>query len=692
MNKFISFIAMLALTGQVFAATTTSTGEKILAGKKGSSTNVTLEANTNSANKPKLIYDKVAAKWKFSNDGTTSKDFGSGSGGGGGGVNLLTSDENPGFEEGTSGWTASGGSFTLETSAPLFGAQSAIFDASALNQTLSSTAKTVVEGLKGQNCLAMISYKYSGSSGDYKLQVYDGTNVLAEQGLDAATIASDAYVGFGCPTTGTVLVRVIAAVSNPGAITIDGTSRAGGSIQLGSNVLLAQVAPISNWELTSGFTATGAGSPTITAYTRRVGDTWEIRGYILLGTVSAADGSLILPSGKTIDTGKLGSAISQQAVGYWNLVGGGASQNINTDYASGQSPMFYDGSTNDRIFFTRTTLNGTSPTSQYDKTDGNVLWNNTGTNVVAFYIWGIPITGWSSNVSTLSTVDSAGQSWSGYHASDCSWARTNTAYGDPTADSTCTFTQRSSQGMGAVTSYLSGSDKLPGIVLSPSKAAVYFACAGYQVSTLGADGAVGAVELSDTSGFVIGEKEFVGYSGSIKRHSQTICGLYPVSAAGTKTLRLRTKHAASDATIAVNGQGNTSVEWTIFNVTNQLPMPYLIDTLTSGAGSAERVFRVRMAQCTSDPCTIIDQGGGTWLTGISWLGTGDYRLNIATGIFSATPTCVVQKRGQNGTTSNQKIWQKSLSATDVRVRATDSSGSTGQDSAEGFEMICMGPK
>lgn len=77
-----TLLIFLLLTVQAFAATTTSTGEKVLMGQKGSSTNITLEANTNAAagSKPRLIYDKSAAKWKISHDGTTSTEVGSNSG------------------------------------------------------------------------------------------------------------------------------------------------------------------------------------------------------------------------------------------------------------------------------------------------------------------------------------------------------------------------------------------------------------------------------------------------------------------------------------------------------------------------------------------------------------------------------------------------------------------------------------
>lgn len=66
------------LIANAMAATTTMTGEKVLMGQKGSATNVTMEANTNAAagSKPRLTYDKTAARWKISHDGTTSYEVG----------------------------------------------------------------------------------------------------------------------------------------------------------------------------------------------------------------------------------------------------------------------------------------------------------------------------------------------------------------------------------------------------------------------------------------------------------------------------------------------------------------------------------------------------------------------------------------------------------------------------------------
>lgn len=60
--------------------------------------NLTIEFDVGSANNPKILWNNATSKLRFTNNGTTFFDLGSGSGGGGGsGVNLVA---NPGFEEG----------------------------------------------------------------------------------------------------------------------------------------------------------------------------------------------------------------------------------------------------------------------------------------------------------------------------------------------------------------------------------------------------------------------------------------------------------------------------------------------------------------------------------------------------------------------------------------------------------------
>ena len=80
MTKLKLFIFALLVSSQAFAQTTTTTGEKILAGKKGSSTNIQIQANVSSSNKPEVRYDKTANKWKLSHDGTNFSEVGTAGG------------------------------------------------------------------------------------------------------------------------------------------------------------------------------------------------------------------------------------------------------------------------------------------------------------------------------------------------------------------------------------------------------------------------------------------------------------------------------------------------------------------------------------------------------------------------------------------------------------------------------------
>lgn len=210
----------------------------------GANTDKVIEANKGSGStNPKLRYQASGSKWQFSNDGSTYTDFG-GSGSSevqGVGFNLFTSTDNAGFEDGATTWTASGGSFTDDSSTPMFGSHSGSFDASALNQTLTSAAKTVVRGLysKGQRCAGVLTYTFTGSNGDYKLQAYDGSSVLAEVSLDASSTPVDAFVRFDCPSSGTMALRIIANVSNPGAIRLDGSGLTKGVAYIGYDVISA---------------------------------------------------------------------------------------------------------------------------------------------------------------------------------------------------------------------------------------------------------------------------------------------------------------------------------------------------------------------------------------------------------------------------------------------------------------------
>ncbi len=189
---------------------------------------------------PEIRWNNADSRIQFSNDGVTFKNVGSGAGGGGG-VNMLAED-NADFESALAGtWTASGGALSAETSNPLLGAQAANFDASATSQTLSSLSKSLtgdeLRGLRGKECEASFwSYYPNGSGGDYKIQVYDGTNVLVEADipLSQVDVRDTPRVIFTCPTTGNLILRVISTADGQ-ALIVDNAFMGEATISRGSS-------------------------------------------------------------------------------------------------------------------------------------------------------------------------------------------------------------------------------------------------------------------------------------------------------------------------------------------------------------------------------------------------------------------------------------------------------------------------
>lgn len=148
---------------------------------------------------------------------------------------------------------------------------------------------------------------------------------------------------------------------------------------------------ITAWALDSDVSFGGAGTTTNhSVWSRRVGDSLEIRGHFDTGTVAASAAALIIGGSRDIDTAKMTSGSFKQVVGYWNYLGGGSTSiNGGGAGASSQSPMIYDGSSTTQLQFTRST----GGSNNFSNENGSTVWGSSST--VAFFVTGIPIDGWS---------------------------------------------------------------------------------------------------------------------------------------------------------------------------------------------------------------------------------------------------------------------------------------------------------
>lgn len=219
--KIFGLVALILAPVIAYAASETRLGyDKVTI---GNSTAVNKEQRFNinlGAANPGLRGNTATSKIEFSHDGSVWKAIGSGGGAGGGGVVL---NENFGFEDGATGWTASGGTFAITSVAANvgFGVNAASWTPSALNQTLSYSALTLPAGLYGKVCA--ISWYYKGADANYVFEVTDGTNTLA---TSSATSTQSTYSGkqvlyFTCPSSGSVIPRVRATSASPAQIFVD---------------------------------------------------------------------------------------------------------------------------------------------------------------------------------------------------------------------------------------------------------------------------------------------------------------------------------------------------------------------------------------------------------------------------------------------------------------------------------------
>lgn len=216
MNKYLLglFVFIASTTAMGATAPQVIPNDQLQIGKTSAGDKTIILNNAAGAANPKIKWNNTDGKIQFSNDGTNFKNIGSGSGGGG--ISLIQ-DFNPDFEAGVTNWTPSAGTLSsTSVSAEVgLGLKAGKFIASASSQTVSSSAVSIPTGLQNKPCVGSFWYSTTEATNKYKVQVYDGTNVLAETTLEATTgyDKSNGYAAFSCPSSGTVLLRIISTGS-----------------------------------------------------------------------------------------------------------------------------------------------------------------------------------------------------------------------------------------------------------------------------------------------------------------------------------------------------------------------------------------------------------------------------------------------------------------------------------------------
>jgi len=593
--------------------------------------------------------------------------------------------KNDGVENGTRFWTASGGTLTT-TSTAGSGVLAGSWDSSAAAQTMCSDLKTI-QG-SDQNVSQEAGFMLQCASGTctHKIQVLDGSsNVLFSQDMVSSSTYVPNYYSSGAGGTGTKKLCLTSVAANEPIVYFDdgylGRSRNVGSVAQATLVAAGYIAGTTSCKLLRTNTSLGAfadvaACPGVTVE--------QNTGPGTLQTTDANNAKFTvssLPAGNYI-------AIVDQYIGENSNGTGTMTVALNDGTTTtGNSSVRVDGTgggNNPRV-----TITGAfNYTSTADRTftvfgaasGSNEIFienQNATINRINFRLMRFPS---SSEIAVRPELTNLVAS--AYHSNNCGWARSNAAYGDPAGDSTCTFTQVVNNN-GNITSALSGSDPLPGIIVTPNTAGTYKVCVNGASFSTGSG--VGAVQLlNSTNSVQLGEISSTTYT----RIPFYMCGLVQASSTSPVTVKLQIRNtAAANADIDVNtSASDRNLYWTVEKITQNTPAPILVGSVTSQSTGAERIERVRVAaSCTSSPCTIASQSG-SWVSSITRTTTGTYVLNINSGIFASAPDCVITNAAGGGYIMRLS---GTISATVIDFRGVDD---TGLLTDTGFAIHCMGPK
>jgi hypothetical protein len=282
-------------------------------------------------------------------------------------------------------------------------------------------------------------------------------------------------------------------------------------------------------------------------------------------------------------------------------------------------------------------------------------------------------------------------SWSGFHAqSDCSWARTNTALGDPTADASCTFTELTNQNFGTVTSALSAGNKLPGITFTPPRVGRYKVCAVTQQSTSDANPGVYASLTDGTT--PIAQVAWDGQLAGGYRFPYTLCGIFNAIDTSQKTIKIQTAVSSGTTTITSGSVNAYVISWSIFALDQSFPMPYYGGTITNSGGNQVRVEAATLT-CSGSSAINNQMNGASWVSSIGNISGGECAVTLASGVFTATPFCFVERNASSVTTGQVfSVGHNSATSLAIDCEYDDGANNWTPCVSFGIKLMCIGTK
>lgn len=555
---------------------------------------------------------------------------------------------NPGFENGTSNWTASGGSFTVITSGMGQGLRAGRFNSSAASQTLVGNNYAIEDGLKSNNGRVECSFKTTAT--DYKLQVYDGSSVIGNE-ITIAPTTNYSLQGysFAIPASGNIRIRIISA-SDAADLDID-------DCYLGQAGSFA--GDISTkWTDAGTMTITGSTTNPTKGTTNRDKVLWRRDGSDLValyqyeqtaaGSGGAGEYIFALPAGLVADTNIVpatsgliangnGIALQSSRIGVGHLANGSG--------ARGRAFAFLSTSTTFRVL-------GEITFSQYEAFASG--FHGIGNTTLGFQMEiRVPIQGWGPGGAIA--ADQTDYGWTAY---------TPTVSNFGTVSSTDCYHSRVATDLLVRCRFVTSTGG------AASEARVSFPTGLTSSASIGTLEHAGNLLMNATS---------VGVLAALVEPSVTYFTFSRDSSTSNLNKVNGSTLAASGFTYSMEARVPIA-GW----VANQRA-PTLVGSVTSGSVTAERIERIKV---TNSGTPTISSQSGSWVTSLTDNGVGDTTINIASGMFSSAPTCVAT--GVRSSFAVPLSFETAITTSAIRIRTFDTSGSGAADLA--FELMCMGPR
>jgi hypothetical protein len=585
-----------------------------------------------------------------------------------GNKNLL---KDPGFESSdpTAVWViALAGTVSRTSTAANVGSGSYAlsYDAAATNGTVTSAAVAVPNGFIGKTLEASCDIKNT-SAGLYKIQAYDGTNVLAEQLI---TTDSTYYVRntlrFPSPTSGSISIRFLAGTAGEPVFYIDdcylGIDRGQGSTQL-----------ISEWvSYTPSIGLTG-GSTTAYGKYRQNGTNVEVQFDATFTTVfTGGVASVSIPSAcSEIDT-------TQLPTGYATGVGLPNSNARLYDVGTGQwgGSIVYNDTTS---VLMRTWTDDVGAGGNHVQVDAAIsttipfTWANNDRVSGSFTV---PCTAFKAQ--TTASIDAISKRGSIYFASG---SATNT--GAVAAFNVAGFGTNTLEGQALAPT--TANDL--GIRMTGAPAGTYEvqATGRFYVSSAATTGTRTVCNYSLYDGTSTRGDVYALAPGGLTAESNdgigSLTGQFVLSSAGTINVVVRGQRVTGNGTCYAEGPVSISIK----NVSQNSPAIVIANSVSTGTVNGDKIGRATVAN--SGSASITSQSTG-FLSSVSYVSTGLVDTFFSTGYFSAAPSCTCTARLGGRLCAIDNTTPPSISG----ARFWTGLANTAAEANVEFQIICVGPR